>query len=271
MFVSDLVAGTTARVSVAPNGSQIGANSFGRSISNDGRYVAFSTTASLVAGDTDGLTDVYVRDRQAGRTWLVSAAQDGSSAGVANNAMLSHDGVYVAFDSTGDFTGDEVGETGADSDVYTRIALLPEVSAAIPSTIEPGTTATIVLHGEGFRPDTQVLEIVPDVEIGSVTYVNEQRLELEVTADPGAAVGFKLIWIRIKGNGSASNEVASIECDDFASIRSVPSRAAVEAACSRIPKQRLRNRSFLAFGKACPVLQCQVSAVKSGQILVYIK
>ena len=50
-------------------------NEYGSSISADGRYVAFfSGSTRLVAGDTNGLPDVFVRDRQAGTTQRVSVA-----------------------------------------------------------------------------------------------------------------------------------------------------------------------------------------------------
>jgi hypothetical protein len=39
----------------------------------DGRYVAFESAASnLIAGDTNGMYDIFVRDRTTGTTWLVS-------------------------------------------------------------------------------------------------------------------------------------------------------------------------------------------------------
>jgi hypothetical protein len=56
--------GTTARVSLGPNGVQ--GNSYSRqpALSADGRFVAFASVASnLVPGDTNGRWDVFVRDR----------------------------------------------------------------------------------------------------------------------------------------------------------------------------------------------------------------
>src|SRR5688500_1247421 len=56
--------GQTARVSVSTDG--VGANgvSGAPAISGDGRYVAFASAATnLVAGDTNGLTDIFLRDR----------------------------------------------------------------------------------------------------------------------------------------------------------------------------------------------------------------
>src|SRR5207244_1859049 len=71
-------------------------------LSAAGRFVAFHSTATnLVAGDTNGATDVFVHDRQTGTTERVSVASGGtqgndSSAGPA----LSADGPLVASHST---------------------------------------------------------------------------------------------------------------------------------------------------------------------------
>ena len=70
VFVRDRQTGTTQRVSVGPGGVQGNGDSSQRpSISADGRFVAFSSDASnLVPGDTNGVDDVFVRDRQTGTT-----------------------------------------------------------------------------------------------------------------------------------------------------------------------------------------------------------
>lgn len=61
-FVRDRKAGRTKRVSVASHGTQGNDTSFPPSISADGRFVAFTSLANnLVAGDTNGASDVFVR------------------------------------------------------------------------------------------------------------------------------------------------------------------------------------------------------------------
>jgi Tol biopolymer transport system component len=93
------------RVSVATGGTQgeNGSQSYLPSMSADGRFVAFvSSTGNLVAGDTNGADDVFVRDRQTGTTERVSIATDGTQAndhcGVGGVA-ISGDGRYVVFRS----------------------------------------------------------------------------------------------------------------------------------------------------------------------------
>jgi len=65
VFVHDRVTGTTERVNLSSAGEQSNSgSSWGNSLSGDGRYIAFVSSASnLVAGDTNGYEDVFVRDR----------------------------------------------------------------------------------------------------------------------------------------------------------------------------------------------------------------
>jgi Tol biopolymer transport system component len=75
VFVRDRVEQVTGRVSVGPGGHQANERSFAPAISADGRFVAFASDASnLVAGDTNGATDVFVRDRMAQVTRRVSVS-----------------------------------------------------------------------------------------------------------------------------------------------------------------------------------------------------
>jgi Tol biopolymer transport system component len=74
--------------------------SINATISADGRYVAFESSSPLVPADTNGTWDVYLRDRQAGTTELVSVDQAGGPAdGVSEWGAVSADGRYVAFQS----------------------------------------------------------------------------------------------------------------------------------------------------------------------------
>jgi len=71
-------AGQTTRVSVASSGTQGNSGSGFPSISADGRYVAFHSNANnLVPGDTNGVSDVFVHDRNTGKTTRVSVASSG--------------------------------------------------------------------------------------------------------------------------------------------------------------------------------------------------
>src|SRR5437588_12993673 len=78
VFVRDRKAGKTKRVSVDSHGAQGNGDSSSPKISADGRFVAFTSSASnLVAGDTHAVTDVFVRDRKACKARRVSAGSTG--------------------------------------------------------------------------------------------------------------------------------------------------------------------------------------------------
>lgn len=101
VFVHDRQTGQTTRVSVASDGSQSNSFSDKPSISADGRYVAFVSTASnLISGDTNGTDDIFVHDRQSGQTTRVSVATGGAQANNYSDApAISGDGRYVAYES----------------------------------------------------------------------------------------------------------------------------------------------------------------------------
>jgi len=72
-----------------------------QSISGDGRYVVFESSASnLVSSDTNGLKDVFVHDNQANTTALVSQSSSGTQANAySQSASISYSGQYVVFES----------------------------------------------------------------------------------------------------------------------------------------------------------------------------
>src|SRR3972149_3892616 len=61
--------GDLTRVSVDSSGAQAIGRSYGGQLSEDGRYVAFASgAANLVAGDTNNVEDIFVKDRLTGVT-----------------------------------------------------------------------------------------------------------------------------------------------------------------------------------------------------------
>jgi Tol biopolymer transport system component len=101
VFVHDVATSRTTRVSVSSRGEQGDGDSQAPSLSADGRFVAFSSTASqLVPDDANGFSDVFVHDRTSGRTELVSAAAGGAGGdGASDLPSLSADGRWLAFAS----------------------------------------------------------------------------------------------------------------------------------------------------------------------------
>ncbi|MBL8746371.1 MAG: hypothetical protein JNK58_08460 [Phycisphaerae bacterium] len=139
VFVRDRLLGTTARVSLPDpstgnaqgNGASLLAHNGARVISDNGRYVVFQSDAdNLVAGDTNQVTDVFVRDRDAdnngvfdepgaGMTKTVRVSltsNESQSFGACPNMTCTHgafggaisaNGRYVVFWSEFNFAGSE--------------------------------------------------------------------------------------------------------------------------------------------------------------------
>ena len=126
VYVRDLMTGTTELVSVGSDGTVADVGFFDvPSISADGRYVAFSTPTSLVPADTRQFSlDIYLRDRQAGTTELISVNTDEVPGnGRSEGPSTSADGRFVAFqsDSSNIVSPDEpAGGFFPDEDIFVR-------------------------------------------------------------------------------------------------------------------------------------------------------
>jgi Tol biopolymer transport system component len=123
VFLRDRQTSTTTRVSVDSAGVQATGNSIDASITPDGRYVVFTSYApNLVAGDTNGKSDVFLRDLQTATTTRVSVGAGGvqgdNDSSVFARAAMSPDGRYVAFASRA--TNLVAGDTNAKWDVFLR-------------------------------------------------------------------------------------------------------------------------------------------------------
>ena len=104
VLVRDLQTQTNLAASINLTGTGLG-NGDSQSVSLDatGRYVTFQSTASTLAtNDTNTGLDVFLRDRVAGTTTLVSVNTSGVSSTASSSAspVLSKDGNVVVFLST---------------------------------------------------------------------------------------------------------------------------------------------------------------------------
>ena len=118
VYVRDRQMGKTDRVSVNSTGGQANNDSGDPSISSDGRYVTFySKATNLIPNDTNGSWDVFVHDRQSGKTKLVSANSSGGQGnGWSSYPSISGKGRYVAFISSA--TNLVTGDTNGKVDVF---------------------------------------------------------------------------------------------------------------------------------------------------------
>lgn len=121
IFVHDRVTGVTSRVSLSATGEQANGLSREPTLSHDGRYVAFSSTATnLVAGDANGQQDIFRVDRQTGEVQLVSVTSAGAQANAACWApALTADGGGVVFDTSA--SNLVASDTNGVSDVFYKI------------------------------------------------------------------------------------------------------------------------------------------------------
>lgn len=119
-YVRDLVLGVTELVSVDSSGVHHPGRSKANTLSADGRFVSFESTANgLMPNDLDGDSDVFVRDRLTGTTLACSVNAAGQPGDRASEvSVLSPDGRFVAFRSR---AGNLVpGDTNDEWDVFLR-------------------------------------------------------------------------------------------------------------------------------------------------------
>jgi Tol biopolymer transport system component len=121
VFVRDMASNTTYLVSIALGGASGNGACRGSTMTPDGRYVAFvSTATNLVAGDTNGIADVFLRDLQAGTTALASVGALSTNAYDVSSSEapdISVDGRYVSFYSSATNLGSG---TSNGTEIYVR-------------------------------------------------------------------------------------------------------------------------------------------------------
>ena len=93
-------AGSVRLVSARADGSPGGRASEGSRLSDNGRWVVFTSETAFVRRDTNAATDVYLVDRSTGRKTLVSRSFEGGSANDrSQNPDISADGRFITYNS----------------------------------------------------------------------------------------------------------------------------------------------------------------------------
>src|SRR4030095_2326397 len=141
--------GQIVRASVASDGVVGSGGNGPASLSADGRFVAFwSPSSNLVTGDTNGKSDVFVRDRQTGQTVRVNLATGGAQANDnSNGPALSADGRFIAFYSLA--SNLVAGDTNGTLDVFVhdrQTGQTTRVSVASDGTQRNGASSAPVLR-----------------------------------------------------------------------------------------------------------------------------
>jgi Tol biopolymer transport system component len=182
VFLASLAASAPAsaqllRVSVSSAGAEANGPSGPPSISADGRFVVFASTASnLVAGDTNGVSDVFLRDRdtdadgvldEAGAvaTTRLSVGPGATQAtGASTQPAISADGRFVAFAST---ASNLVAGASALSQIYrvdrtTGDVIRVSESAAGAAGDQASTEPAISANGDAVAFTSTAINLVAD-------------------------------------------------------------------------------------------------------------
>jgi Tol biopolymer transport system component len=242
VFVRDVVNGVTTLVSVSTNGGCANGLSRDSVVTPDGRFVAFSSLASnLVAGDTNGIADIFVRDLQAGTTTLASpGATAVLGSGSCDSPEITPDGRYVVFTSTATNLAAGVPHFPwiyeRDLIALTTVSAGTNLGSAVPpysyrvsddgqyvvfetnpsDTLEPGTifrynvqtgvfntVATIGLPAaEGFS-DCRGVEMTPDGQFVVYTAINPSDGNPEVLVWDAASGATTLASANVNGTNSS--------------------------------------------------------------------
>jgi Tol biopolymer transport system component len=186
VFVHDRQTGTTTRVNVGQGGIQTNQGSGDElSISGDGRFVAFISEANnLVPGDTNGVEDVFVHDRQTGTTTRVSVGPGGLQANGESDdgPALSADGRFVAFIS--DANNLVSSDTNGVPDIFMHDRQMGTTTRVSVATGGGGQQAnaeseSMALSGDGrfVAIDTEATNLVPNAPThgGSDVYVHDRQ------------------------------------------------------------------------------------------------
>jgi len=195
VFMRDRTAGTTTLVSANLAGTGGGnGDSIPTGISTHGRYACFESSASdLVPSDTNGVTDVFVRDLWSNTTTLVSANLAGVPGnGICRGSAMTPDGRYVAFVSAA--TNLVAGDTNRIPDVFFR-----DLQAATTTLISVGAKSTnsSSLYGSSESPDitpdgqyvaffSTATNLVPGVGTAGEVYVRDLVAGTTTWASTGA-------------------------------------------------------------------------------------
>ncbi len=173
-----------------------GHSAFGQ-ISANGRYVVFQSDASdLVPGDTNGVSDIFLRDVLTGTTRLISVATDGGPGnGASYNPVMTPDGSCVAFISKANnlVAGDANGMVDMFvRDLFTQTTWIVSVGAVPPSGSTDGNMATPRITPDGrfvaFFSDAQgLVSAVPGTSQGEI-YLRDRMVGTTTWASVSAGI-----------------------------------------------------------------------------------
>ncbi len=212
VFVRDRQTGTTQQVSRDPSGEHMRGED--PSISDDGRYVAFTTPHQAHPDDTNGVRDAVVYDRREQVSLLVSRASDDGAVGDAQTieAHISGDGSTVVFESLAKNLVDTVGDGFFNvyaHDLTTRrttlVSALPDGTPSNGDNQEPRVTSDgdhVVFLGGGRGDDPHNLDPDDDLDDVFVKERSTDALEIASIAPEADVAPEDVRWPSIATDGS---------------------------------------------------------------------
>lgn len=201
LFVKDLLTGAISRMNTDAGGAQAtGGDSGDASISNDGRYVVFSSLAdNLVADDTNGTVDTFVKDLRTGKverlTTNAAGEQGMGAAGFGGSTFVRGTTGFFASDATNLVADD----TNGNFDLF-RADFSPLITAFSTSVTVDGN-GDLLISGSGSIANDLFLE------------VKNGRLEI---SDSNAMIGGPIV-----GSVAVGNEGRKISVDLAAFTRDI--------------------------------------------------
>jgi len=206
VFVHDRLTGVTELASISSSGAQADSSCNYPCISADGRYVAFYSSAdTLVPGDTNGVRDVFVHDRQMGPTESVSVNPhgiQGDADSTSTSNSLSSDGRFVVFDSQADQL--VPGDTNFVSDAF----LHDRVATGFASICDPAVGGVTVCpcsnppSAFGHGCDNSSATGGAILAASGIAYVSMDSLQFTTSAEKPTATS-----IVMQGNALAANGI----------------------------------------------------------------
>ncbi len=192
-------------------GTGLTGDAFDPVLSADGRYVAFtSADNTLVSGDTNGTSDVFVRDLTTNVTTRVSVASSGTQANEASGSpTMSADGRWIAFVSRA--TNLVAADTTAVEDIYlhdrtTGATTLVSVSLDNTGSDQPSVTPHISADGTRIVFASSATRLVPsdtngvlDIFVRTISASSTARISLTSTGAEAPYASY--VRPRISGNG----------------------------------------------------------------------
>ncbi len=182
VFLRDRATGVTRLVSRTPGGASANAESGYATISANGQFVVFSSSATnLVAGDTNAAEDIFIYNRRTRnvRRVSVSSGEAQGNAQSGYDAAVSADGRFVAFLSSA--TNLVPGDTNAAIDVFVRDRKL-------------GQTRRVSVNSNGAQTNAGGAAILPGAISSNGRYVVFASLASNLV--PGDANGAQDVFVR---------------------------------------------------------------------------